>query len=292
VDPSDEAATKEALGGKSLLDIYGVYEKLRGKTTGASSASATPAGAAASKDTTTAPDEKSKAEAEKLKSQGNAAMQKKDYTTAIDFYTKALALVPLNPIYLSNRAAAFSGAGKHEEAVNDAEMATAADPKFAKAWSRLGYAKYALGDAHGSHEAYKQGIEAEGNGGSDVMRKGLETARRKIVEEGGNPDEDDEEESRGLGAASGMPDLASMASMFGGGGAGGGGGMPNFSEMMNNPMMASMASKLMSDPNLMSNLLSNPRLKDMFGGGAGGAGRGGGMPDMNSLMSDPSIQEL
>jgi small glutamine-rich tetratricopeptide repeat-containing protein alpha len=221
-------------------------------------------------------------------------MQKKDFPTAVDFYTKALALVPLNPIYLSNRAAAYSGAGKHEEAVNDAEMATAADPKFAKAWSRLGYAKYALGDAKGSMEAYREGIEAEGNGGSDVMRKGLETARRKIVEEGGNPDEDEEEvASRGVGGG-GMPDLASMASMFGGGGAGGagGGGLPNFSEMMNNPMMASMANKLMSNPDLMSNLLSNPRLKDMFGGGAGGAGRGGGMPDMSSLMSDPSIQEL
>jgi small glutamine-rich tetratricopeptide repeat-containing protein alpha len=297
VDPTDEAATKEALGGKSLSDIYGVYEKLRGKTAAASasaSASSKPAAAAA---TATGPDDKTKEEAEKLKSQGNAAMQKKDYPTAIDFYTKALNQVPLNPIYLSNRAAAYSGSGKHEEAVSDAEMAVASDPKFAKAWSRLGYAKFALGDSKGSMDAYQKGIDAEGNGGSEVMRKGLETAKRRIMEEGGSLDDDEEELSRGAGGMpGGMPDLSSLGSMFGGGGAGGpgGGGLPNFSEMMQNPMMASMANKLMSDPSLMNNLLANPRLKDMFGGagrGAGGAG-GGGMPDMSSLMSDPSIQEL
>lgn len=234
VDASDQAAVSDAIGSQNLLSIYNVFEKLKGKGSGAPAASSAasssiPEPAAAGPDNARA-----KQEAEQLKAEGNAAMQKKDYNLAIDLYSRALALQPLNPIYLSNRAAAYSGARQHEEAKNDAEMAVAADPKYTKAWSRLGLAKYALGDAKGSMEAYKKGIDAEGNGGSEAMKRGYETAKRKVDEEGGLVDEDDigapDAGTRGAGAG-GMPDLSSLAGMFGGGG--GGGGMPDFSQMMN-----------------------------------------------------------
>ena len=55
-------------------------------------------------------------------------MQQKDYKTAIDKYTQAIAFAPTNPIYLSNRAAAYSASGDHASAVKDAELAVAADP--------------------------------------------------------------------------------------------------------------------------------------------------------------------
>jgi small glutamine-rich tetratricopeptide repeat-containing protein alpha len=306
VDASDDAALKDAVGGQSLLSIYNVYEKLKGKSTpstqGASSAGeappATPATASGSIDP------KTKEDADKLKAQGNAAMQKRDYTSAIDLYTQALSLNPLNPIYLSNRAAAYSGALRHDEAKSDAEMAVAADPSFAKAWSRLGLAKFALGDAKGSMEAYQKGIEAEGNGGSEAMRKGFETAKRKVEEEGGDSEEELESSRDPMagmgGGAGGMPDLSSLAGMFGGGGGAGGGGMPDMASLMNNPMMRQMAQNLMSNPEAMSGLLNNPKIAEMasqFGGGAGGAGRGaggggGGMPDLASLMQDPSIRDM
>jgi small glutamine-rich tetratricopeptide repeat-containing protein alpha len=306
VDPTDEVATKDALGGQSLLSIYSVYEKLKGKSTastsGSSSAAEPRSSTGAAPSTGAKPiDEETKAQAEKFKSQGNAAIQKKDYTSAIDLYSKALDLNPLQPIYLSNRAAAYSGAGKHEDAKNDAEMAVAADPSFAKAWSRLGLAKFALGDAKGSMEAYKKGIDAEGSGGSEAMRKGYETAKRKVEEE---DDDSADEDAIGArdggnpfgGGAGGMPDLASLAGMFGGGGGGAGGmpgGMGGIAEMMKNPAMMKMAQDLMSNPDAMSNLMNNPMLKNMMGGagGAGGAG-GGGMPDMASLMQDPALADM
>jgi small glutamine-rich tetratricopeptide repeat-containing protein alpha len=209
-------------------------------------------------------------------------MKKKDYDGAVKHYTAALEVVPLNPIYLSNRAAAYSGQSKHELAREDAEMAVAADPSYSKAWSRLGLAKYVLGDAQGAMEAYKSGMDAEG-GGSDVMRKGYETATRKPGGGGG-----------------GMPDLSSLASMLGGGGGGGGGGMPDLAGLMQNPMMRQMAQNLMSNPDMMSNLMSNPRLAEMAssfagrGGGAGGGagGGGGGMPDLSALMNDPNLADM
>jgi small glutamine-rich tetratricopeptide repeat-containing protein alpha len=300
VDATDKSAVEAAIGGQNLLQIYGVYEKLKGKTaagpgTNAAGEKAAPAAA---------PTEEQKKEAEALKSQGNAAMAQKDYPAAIDFYTKALAIIPGNPIFLSNRAAAYSASKDHASAKADAEAAVATDPKYTKAWSRLGLANFALGDAKGSMEAYQKGIEHEGNGGSDAMKKGYETAKKRVAELEAGDDDVGLPAERGTGGgaagAGGMPDLSSLAGMFGGGGGAGGGGMPDLSSIMSNPMFASMAQNLMSNPDMMNNIMSNPRLREMAsqfggggGGGAGGAGgQGGGMPDLSSLMQDPSIAEM
>lgn len=289
---------KDALGGQNLLSIYSVYEKLKGKSTASTQGSSSAQEARPSTPSVPQAQDSEAAkggpteESEKLKGQGNAAMQKKDYPTAIDFYTKALEISPLNPIYLSNRAAAYSANQKHELAKNDAELATVADPKYTKAWSRLGLSRFALGDAKGSMEAYAKGIEAEGNGGSEAMKKGYETAKRRCDEENVSPELDTTSSRSGPGGAGagagagGMPDLSSLAGMLGGGG--GAGGMPDIGALMQNPMMRQMASQMMSNPEMMNNLMS----RFGGGGGAGGAGGAGGMPDLSSMMNDPAIAEM
>ena len=294
VDPSDTASLQAAVGSQSLLQIYSVYEKLKTSTASSASASASASASGSSSSSTAgkpaaAPepltDEKKK-EADALKSKGNAAMAQKDYASAIGLYTQALAIHPANAVFLSNRAAAHSANKDHASARTDAEAAVAIDPAYTKAWSRLGLALFALGDAQGAMDAYSKGIEYEGNGGSDAMKKGFETAKRRVEEM-----EKEEVASRsGGGAPGGMPDLGSLASMLGGGGAGGGGGggMPDLSSIMSNPMFANMAQSVMSNPDLMNNLMSNPRLRDM----ANQFSSGGGMPDLNSLMSDPNIAEM
>jgi small glutamine-rich tetratricopeptide repeat-containing protein alpha len=304
VDPNDKAAVSDAVGTQSLFSIYSVYEKLKGKSTastaGTSSASEARPSTPSAKSTDAKPSSSGPAinpEAEKLKSAGNAAMQQKDYKTAIAKYTEAISYSPTNPIYLSNRAAAYSASGDHVAAAADAEIAVASDPKYTKAWSRLGLAKFAMGDAKGSAEAYQKGIEYEGNGGSDAMRKGLETAKKRVAEmeeEEGNLPEDDVDDAPGASrGAGGMPDLANLAGMFGGGGrGGGGGGMPDLAGLMNNPMFAGMARNLMQNPEALSGLMNNPRVAEMMQNMQSG---GGGMPDMSQLrgmMNDPAIANL
>lgn len=292
IDPSDKAAVSQAVGSQSLLQIYSVYEKLKGAAPSSSSSRAAPAAGAAS--AATPPTEEQKKQAEALKSKGNAAMAQKDYAAAIDLYTQALALHPGNAVFLSNRAAAHSAARDHASAKADAEAAVAIDPKYTKAWSRLGLARFALGDAKGSMEAYKKGIEYEGNGGSEAMKKGYETAKRRVDEIAADEaaaDSTSRDGGAGGGGGGGGPSLSDLAGMFGGGGrggAGGGGGMPDFASIMNNPMFASMAQNLMSNPDMMANLMSNPRLREM----ANQFGSGGGMPDISSLMSDPNIADM
>lgn len=65
-------------------------------------------------------------------------MSQKLYDSAIEMYSDAIKLDP-TPVYYSNRAAAWGGLGRHDKAVEDAERALELDPKFAKAYSRLGY---------------------------------------------------------------------------------------------------------------------------------------------------------
>lgn len=290
VDPSDEAAVKDAVGGQSLATIYSVYEKLRNKpSSDSSSSSAAPAqGSQPSQPQAGAPTP----ESDKLKSEGNAAMARKDYNAAINSYTKALEIATSNPIYLSNRAAAYSASGQHDKAAQDAEFATVVDPSYSKAWSRLGLARYDVQDYHGAKEAYEKGIEAEGNGGSGAMKKGLETCTKKIeAAQSGEPPADAVDQASGASrGGGGMPDLSSLASMLGGGGGGGagGGGMPDLSSMMSNPMFANMAQNLMGNPEMLNNIMNNPQLRSM----AENFGQGGGMPDMSSLMSDPNIANM
>lgn len=305
VDQNDQAAVKEAVGPQSLLKIFSVYETMSGKgPAGGSQSAAGTSSASASSTTASSQPSQPSAEAEKLKSAGNAAMQQKDYKSAIDKYTEAIRLAPTNPIYLSNRAAAYSASGDHASAVKDAEIAVASDPKYTKAWSRLGLARFAMGDARGSVEAYQKGIEYEGNGGSDAMKKGLETATReleKMEQEEDNIEADPVDDAAGstrsgagAGAgAGGMPDLSSLAGMFGGGGGAGGGGMPDLSSIMQNPMMRQMASNLMQNPEALSGIMNNPMLRNMMNQRQGG--QGGGMPDMSQIsqmMQDPAIANL
>ncbi|RDA92081.1 hypothetical protein CP533_3594, partial [Ophiocordyceps camponoti-saundersi (nom. inval.)] len=271
VDAGDEDAVRQAIGSQSLLQIYSVYEKLKGNNTTASSSSTTTT-SSTSDASSTKPTEAQKKEGESLKSKGNAAMAQKDYASAIDLYTQALKLDPSNAVFLSNRAAAHSAAKDHDAARIDAEAAVAADPSYTKAWSRLGLARFALGDAKGAMDAYSSGIQHEGNGGSEAMRKGYETAKRRVEE----LESDDSAATRGQGPFSA-----------------GAGGLPDLGSIMSNPMFANMAQNLMSNPDLMSSLMSNPRLREMANSfGAGGGAGGGGMPDFSSLMSDPNIADM
>lgn len=66
-------------------------------------------------------------------------MSSKKYDEAIEAYKQAIAIDSTNPIYYSNRAAAYSSKGDHLSAVGDAELAISADAKFVKAYHRLGW---------------------------------------------------------------------------------------------------------------------------------------------------------
>ena len=142
VDPdSDSDKAQYSLAPANLLQIIDVFAKTKAKSS--SSSAQAPAPAAASSSTAASSSKagpsgaEDKAKADEFKAKGNALMGQKLYDSAIENYTKAIELNP-DPVYYSNRAAAWGGLGQHEKAVEDAESSISIDPKFAKGYSRLG----------------------------------------------------------------------------------------------------------------------------------------------------------
>lgn len=285
VDKANAASIKSKMGGQPLLDFINKAGLGASDTPAAPVSVLTPS--------TTAVDDDTRTKADALKIEGNKAMSARDFDTAVAKYSAAIDLDPSNVVYLLNRAAAYSLLGKHSDAIADAEKAIELDAGFSKAYSRLGLAKYASGDAQGAMEAYERGLKTEGDAKLDAMAKGYETAKKRVAEELEKlldtlaPASGSSERSApGAGAgAGGMPDFSSM---FGGGA---GGGMPSLADMMLNPQVMQAAQEMMLNPAALQNLMLNPAVRQMalnfgLGGGEGGA------PDLSNLMNNPMLQQF
>jgi len=66
-----------------------------------------------------------------------------------------------DPLLHSHSAAAHSQQQNHTSAVSDARKAIEIDPKFSKAYSRLGHALFSSGEYAQAVEAYEKGLEID-----------------------------------------------------------------------------------------------------------------------------------
>eukprot|EP00850_Spirogloea_muscicola_P002028 SM000007S20988 [mRNA] locus=s7:1407747:1419040:+ [translate_table: standard] len=111
-----------------------------------------------------------------LKERGNVALARGDTAKAIEYYTRALELVPRSHILYSNRSAAYFKLGQFQEAVLDAEWTIEIAPYYEKGYSRLGAALYALGRYQESARAYRRGADLQP--GNEVCEQGWRDADR------------------------------------------------------------------------------------------------------------------
>ena len=138
IDPSNKEQSQSlSVKPASLQSIFDVFIKTRDKI------SSEPQSVSSQ---SSGPSANDKVEAEKFKQAGNAQMSSKEYDAAIESYNKAVSLDSTNPVYYSNRAAAYSSKGDHLAAAGDAEKAISVDPKFVKAYHRLGYVPFSYWD--------------------------------------------------------------------------------------------------------------------------------------------------
>ncbi|KAI0631511.1 hypothetical protein C8Q77DRAFT_1127285 [Trametes polyzona] len=92
-------------------------------------------------------EERSKAAAS-LKAKGNSAYQQRKFSTAIDYYTRAIEVSPKpEPVFYSNRAACFVNLNppQHDRVIEDCDKALALDKNYLKALNRRATALEALG---------------------------------------------------------------------------------------------------------------------------------------------------
>lgn len=188
--------------------------------------------------TPNSPTEEQKAEAERLKSDGNDQMKVENFAAAVEFYSKAIAINPQNAVYYCNRAAAYSKLGNYAGAVQDCERAISIDPNYSKAYGRMGLALASLNKHTEAVSYYKKALELDPD--NDTYKTNLKIAEEKM---------DTSSPTAGLGGV----DLAGLLS---------------------NPGFMNMASSLMNNPQvqqLMSGMMSGA-----YGGLGGGVAGGGG----------------
>ncbi|OMO55553.1 Tetratricopeptide-like helical [Corchorus olitorius] len=119
---------------------------------------------------------------ETFKSQGNRAMQSKQYTDAIELYSMAVSLCDNNAVYYCNRAAAYTQVHKHTEAIRDCLKSIEIDPNYSKAYSRLGLVYYAQGNyADAIEKEFKKALQLDPN--NESVEENIRVAEQKLKAE-------------------------------------------------------------------------------------------------------------
>lgn len=174
-----------------------------------------------------------RAEAEKLKNEGNELMKAERHREALEKYTRAIELDAQNSVFFCNRAAAHFKLGEHETAVADCMAALALQPNYGKAHGRLGLALTALDRHAEARTAFARAAQLEPD--NESYKQNLRLAEERCAQRG---------DRRQL-------DLGGL---------------------LQNPALLNMATEMLSDPN-MQNLISglmNTTAPNAAANGAGG----------------------
>jgi tetratricopeptide (TPR) repeat protein len=156
-------------------------------------------------------------QSERYKAQGNAALQAKMFSEAVDLYTKArrcltcstcrlsgrrrisdprrpsqaIAGDPNSAVYFSNRSAAYAAMDKWREALDDAHEATMLQPSWVKGYVRKAGALSHLGKHEEARKAYLKATQLEPhNQEVAALLEQAGEAARKAAEEGKDWEQD------------------------------------------------------------------------------------------------------
>lgn len=229
---------------------------------------------------TTAPDQHSIDEAERLKEKGNESVKAKDYPRAHDLYTEAIRLNPTSAVYFSNRAAALIHLERFSEAVTDCETAIRLDPAFIRARERLASAYRHLKMYDSEVDALSDAIRVAPT--DSRLQRELESAKARQAAPGSTPGNSTAPGSANMAQAGprGFPPGNSSGGMGGPGGAASGldmaSMMRNLESLSSDPSMAQMMQaasqngalqgaiqSVMQNPELMQSMMSS--MGQMFG---------------------------
>ena len=187
---------------------------------------------------------------EEFKTQGNEFFKNQSYQKAIECYDKGLELEPNNAILLSNKAAAFIKSGEIKQAIQSAALSTKADPKWAKAWNRLGSALLLDNQFDKSRLALQKSLQLDPTNkitislitDLDKREKLLNTKKEKVTLN--KEDDDDTEEENTEEEVMESIDTTNLTSEK----------MPNMAMPPMSPQMQPMFQQMMQNPKLMAKM--------------------------------------
>lgn len=186
--------------------------------------------------------------AEEFKAKGNAALQAKNPSLAVEHYTAAINLDGTNHVFYSNRSAAYLSKNEPINALEDATACIGLLPTFAKGYSRKGAALHALKRYNDSIAAYEEGLEK--CPGDKGLSSGLESVKRE--KDGPPPSSGSGGGMGGMGSLFGPEMLAKIAMD------------PKLRGYMNDAEFMTKIQTLQSDPNQLPSMLGDPRIMEVF----------------------------
>lgn len=173
--------------------------------------------------------------AAKAKDEGNDHFKAQRYPDAIASYTEAVKRDPSNPVYLTNRAVAFTKLGEYPSAVKDCDAAIALDPKNIKAFLRKGQAYHLMREYTKAMETFEKGllIDPENAELTAAHTKTMMTLHGPAQEPTGTPEE-------------------IMARAM---------AVPEVREILEDPVMREILQQMTSDPAAAADHLRNPEIR-------------------------------
>jgi stress-induced-phosphoprotein 1 len=182
--------------------------------------------------------------AEDLKAQGNKALQAGNYDEAIDCYSRAIELDKTNHVFFSNRSAAYLMNHDASSALRDAEKCVSLNPSWAKGYGRKGAALHSLKRYDDAIAVYQEGLKVAP--GDQNLLSGLEEVQNAkeaaSIPAGGNP----------FGNLFGPNILSTIATN------------PKLSKYLAEPDFVQKIQLLQTNPNLLSSLMNDPRIMEVF----------------------------
>merc|ERR1712151_166895 len=180
-----------------------------------------------------------------LKAKGNAALQVKNYSLAIEHYTSAINIDGTNHLLYSNRSAAYLSKGDAQNALDDANVCLGLNPNFSKGFSRKGAALHTLKRYNDAITTFKEGLSKFPN--DKVLKNGLENVER---EKNGPP--------TGVGSGLGMsnlfgPDMMAKIALD-----------PKTRVYMNDPDFMAKIQMLQNNPDELGTMIKDPRIMEVF----------------------------
>jgi tetratricopeptide (TPR) repeat protein len=113
------------------------------------------------------------------KEKGNQFFKAGDFAKAIENYTYATEMDPKNPIFYTNRAAAYEHMKNYKKALRDALKSVKYDPKWAKGYWRAGNSHMGLEDYKSALDAYKQAAQLQPD--NETFKNCVGKAKRELM---------------------------------------------------------------------------------------------------------------
>jgi len=185
-----------------------------------------------------------KAQADKLKNEGNNLMKSEQFAEALLCYSRAIELDGRNAVFYCNRAAAHSKLNQHQSAVDDCKKAIVIDVNYSKAYGRMGLACASLNQHAEAVACYQRAVQLEPE--NESYQSNLLIAEEKLKQTGGGAAD------RSFPGMAGLPGIGGL----------------DIGSMLNNPGLMNMAQQMLSNPSMQQ--LMNQMISGTSQGGGGG----------------------